>query len=696
MALKIGGVTVIDDSKNFIVGGTISLNNSTGTAGQVLTSVGTSTPTWSDSAIGRLKPTTIKTSNYTADINDLVRVDSTLNPFNITLPINPTDGDQIGIIDISNTFGVNNITVLSNGKSVEFNPTSLLLNITGSYISLLYSSSNQNWKLEQSTSNNGLPSQTGNANKLLTTDGSTPAWIPPVVYNIASVTYTLPTVVVSLPFTFTMVGVSSLINGTISSFNITDWNGNVTSVSATDNTATKTFTAPATLGQALSISVVAVDNFGNYSQPVGHTTNTTTHAAPTGTIIVTAPSEVIQLTSGYNISFTGGVATNGATFTYSITNGTPAFTFSKTSNITSGEIITFSAPASAIVQDITFTVNMVDSLGSTSTGQVVSIHEIITPQVTTPTNISPTNATSGLGQTPTLTGNAFQDTKGYIMSASQWQVSTSINFITTLISTGDITGTSISYIIPTATLVVSTPYYWRVRYKDSNGVYSSWSNPTSFTTAASFGPTTIGQSYGGGYYAGKITDAGVGYYIIVAPKASGEITSVMWKTTNDAGPTGVQTLTNGPAATLAMFNAGSTLYPAATYCHNLSIGGFSDWYLPARDELEVVYRAFKPTTTTNNIGIKAAGGYGSDGTGYGANANSIPSGAAYTAVSPTQTAVSLYITVSGTEAFTATTYWSSTEFTATDAWNQNFRLGNQSYINKTIAIYVRAVRRLVI
>ena len=209
-------------------------------------------------------------------------------------------------------------------------------------------------------------------------------------------------------------------------------------------------------------------------------------------------------------------------------------------------------------------------------------------------------------------------------------------------------------------------------------------------------PSTIGQAFGGGYYAGKITDGGVGYYIIVAPKATGENTALVWSTTNTAGPSGVQTLTNGPASTLAMFNAGSTLYPAATYCHNLSIGGFTDWYLPARDELEVVYRAFKPTSDANTTGVRSATGFGGDVHGHGTNANSIPAGAAYTAGSPAQTAVAKYITVSGTEAFTATHYWSSTELAAGSAWRQYFFNGGQLNGNKSLTDCVRAVRRLII
>ena len=44
--------------------------------------------------------------------------------------------------------------------------------------------------------------------------------------------------------------------------------------------------------------------------------------------------------------------------------------------------------------------------------------------------------------------------------------------------------------------------------------------------------------------------------------------------------------------------------------------------------------------------------------------------------------------------FTATYYWSSTEFTATHAWIQNFGSGGQYSNDKALTGYVRAVRRL--
>ena len=46
-------------------------------------------------------------------------------------------------------------------------------------------------------------------------------------------------------------------------------------------------------------------------------------------------------------------------------------------------------------------------------------------------------------------------------------------------------------------------------------------------------PTTIGQAYGGGYYAGKIAVGGGGiatHYLIVAPKSTGETSGKAWGT----------------------------------------------------------------------------------------------------------------------------------------------------------------------
>lgn len=318
-------------------------------------------------------------------------------------------------------------------------------------------------------------------------------------------------------------------------------------------------------------------------------------------------------------------------------------------------------------------------------------------EIKTPTNVSPANSATNIGETPTLTGSEYGSLYGITKAAAQWQVSTVSNFATTVISTGDVAGTGVTYNVASGVLSPNTTYYWRVRYKDANGVYSEWSTGTSFTTAASFGPS-IGDAYGGGYYAGKIVQGGTTYYVVVAPKASGENSSKQWKTTADAGPTATQTLNNGPAASSSM---NSATYPAAQFCEGLSIGGYTDWYLPSRDELELCYRNLKPTTDANNTSARAKSSYtyseGNDVSGdtMGINRNSSPTGAAYTSGSPAQTAVTAFKS-GGTEAFAADVYWSSSEYSATPAWRQDFNSGNQKGGTKDGSYYVRAVRRVAV
>ena len=214
--------------------------------------------------------------------------------------------------------------------------------------------------------------------------------------------------------------------------------------------------------------------------------------------------------------------------------------------------------------------------------------------------------------------------------------------------------------------------------------------------------TVIGTACAGGYYAGRIIDAGVTYALIVSPKASGQNgnATLAYKTTSDAAPAAARTLTNGLAASTAM---NSAAYPAAQYCRSLSINTYSDWYLPARDELEVLYRNLKPTTGANHVAAAwrtnatfgTTGGYGMDGGAEGYNANSSPVGAAYTSSAPLRTTVTAFQST-GTEPFVALSYWSSTECTATDAWSQDFTNGPQYLDNKTSAYYVRAVRRVAV
>ena len=78
-------------------------------------------------------------------------------------------------------------------------------------------------------------------------------------------------------------------------------------------------------------------------------------------------------------------------------------------------------------------------------------------------------------------------------------------------------------------------------------------------------------------------------------------------------------------------------------------GGHSDWCLPSKDVLEVIYRNFKPITEDNYT-------VGSNGT----NPNSEPFGNPYTKSNPQQTPLNNF-RLGGTEAMDKNCYWSSTE-----------------------------------
>ena len=156
---------------------------------------------------------------------------------------------------------------------------------------------------------------------------------------------------------------------------------------------------------------------------------------------------------------------------------------------------------------------------------------------------------------------------------------------------------------------------------------------------------TVGQPLGGGFYIGDISDDGVKYHLIVAPKATGEAVKKWIGTTMVA-----TSKTNGPGNTAVILNNQTTTFPAAQFCADLRIGGFDDWYLPSKDELAVAWKAKKALA---DIG----------------------------------------------EAFADNYFWSSTEYSTVYAWYQYFYSGTPGYqydATKTNGYYVRAFRRLII
>jgi hypothetical protein len=200
----------------------------------------------------------------------------------------------------------------------------------------------------------------------------------------------------------------------------------------------------------------------------------------------------------------------------------------------------------------------------------------------------------------------------------------------------------------------------------------------------------LGLPIDGGFFGGYISHTADGnptHALIVAPRETGATGAGYTLTTNLQWKTALTTTTSttssfdGAANTAAMVTAGIASHPAAQFCVNLSIGGYSDWYLPARFELDIAYYNLKSTTASNS-------------TSWGINDYSVPKRTANnTAGDPAQTSVTAFKDT-GSEPFVTGFHWSSTEGSSTGAWGLGFSNGGQVNVNKTTNERVRAFRKL--
>jgi hypothetical protein len=194
---------------------------------------------------GSLNPTAIKIANgYIAAASDLVRCNTSGGAFSISFPALPADGDVIGVLDTTNSFATKNLTVLANGKTIEGDSTSIILDVNGTYATFIYVSSTSNWKLQSIPK---VYSATSTSTKTISNQASAYTVVASDLGKIINCT--------SGTFTVGLTAAASLGSG----FTCTIWNTSNTSTDAItiDPNLTETIDGVATLvlrrGEGLAI-----------------------------------------------------------------------------------------------------------------------------------------------------------------------------------------------------------------------------------------------------------------------------------------------------------------------------------------------------------------------------------------------------------------------------------------------------------
>lgn len=249
-------------------------------------------------------------------------------------------------------------------------------------------------------------------------------------------------------------------------------------------------------------------------------------------------------------------------------------------------------------------------------------------------------------------------------------------------STGGITATGSASPITITGLTNGTAYTFTVTATNAIGTGTA-SSPSNSVTPMS-GPA-IGSALGGGFYAGQIKyDNGTTYNLIIAPRATGQSFKV-WSAAN--GTISATSKFDGFSNTNAMRSESTS--EMANFCNGLNIGTYTDWYVPAQDELEVLYYYLKPSTDPNS-------------TSSGANPHAVapePINTNYTANNPTMTTAIAFATGGSEKFFGDYAYATSTQ--STEASSSQFKTINSTSgalaeAVKTNATLFRVIRKIAV
>lgn len=111
------------------------------TNGQVLVWNGTNWVPGTAASAGLDFDSAIKTASFSAAINTGYFVDTSSNVLTVTLPSSPSVGDEVHVIDSSNSAATNNITIGRGGNPIASSATDLTVAVNGAAFRLIYSGS---------------------------------------------------------------------------------------------------------------------------------------------------------------------------------------------------------------------------------------------------------------------------------------------------------------------------------------------------------------------------------------------------------------------------------------------------------------------------------------------------------------------------------------------------------------------------
>ena len=158
----------------------------------------------------------------------------------------------------------------------------------------------------------------------------------------------------------------------------------------------------------------------------------------------------------------------------------------------------------------------------------------------------------------------------------------------------------------------------------------------------------VGKSYGGGVIFHVYRDANNVEHGLICSIVNQSTSSAYSNIDNQS--IGTTTTWDGQTNTNLMAAQTSASSGAWKLCNDYSYGGFSDWYLPSIDELNLL--------STNRYNVNKT-----------------------------------LSSIGGATQIQYDDYWSSSETDNDDAWNFNFINGNANYNYKNSTYYVRAIRQ---